>query len=590
MAGKHTFVHALEQNAKHIQGALAVVQGDRFLTFQDLNHQANRIAHGLINLNIQRGNSIALCLTNSIPFIESTYGIWKAACVSVPLNYHFKDEELINVLENSDSIGAIVEEEFIDSFLRIRSQLPKLKFIIQVGNRQTAVKDILNYHHWLNTQPKNKPKLSWPEQSDDDIGYNIYTGGTTGMPKGISYNEKAMIQSTLEGFSGSVPAILKQISRAKDTSFESVPGGAFLKSGIGRRIIGAKITASIVKWLMLHMPTSYRSRPAKRLAGNLRVLIVSPMMHSLGWVLGFTLPKFGATIFLLEGKSYEPEEALKLMEQNHIAILGAIGDATLKPLLAALDRQPYDLSALQGIFASGMPTSAEVKKRLLQEYMPNCRFMDFIGGSELTGMAFRFYTKYDTEFNKSSFPVNDRVMILDPLTGIAVAPGEVGELARRTDNLPNGYYKDPEKTRQLIRYYHGQSWLMSGDLAQLDEDGTFHFVGRGSECINTGGEKVYPEEVENLLIKLPGVKMAGITATADDKWGELVTAVIQLDGTNHLSEQQVIDYTKDKISGYKRPKRVIFVDEFPTTLIGKPHYRALRELAAQTDMTEQVIA
>ncbi len=589
MAGKHTFVHALEQNAKNLPGALAVVQGARYLTFQDLNAQANRIANGLLRLGIQRESSIALCLTNSIPFIESTYGIWKVAGVSVPLNYRFKDEELINVLDNSDSVGVIVEEEFVDAFLRIRSRLLKLKFVIQVGG-QPRSRDILSYDTWLRSQPKNKPTLIWPEQSDNDIGYNIYTGGTTGMPKGISYNEKAMIRSTLEGFSGSVPTILQQISQAKDTTLDAVPGGAFLKSGIGRRLLAAQSTASIVKWLLLHMPTQYRSRPAKLMAGKLRVLIVSPMMHSLGWVLTFNLSKFGATIFLLEEKSYRPEEALSIIENNHIAILGAIGDATLKPLLTTLDKQRYDLSSLQGIFASGMPTSAEVKQRLLQEYMPNCRFMDFIGGSELTGMAFRFYTKHDTEFSKSSFPVNDRVMILDPTTGLPVAPGEIGELARRTDNLPNGYYKDPEKTRKLIRYYHNQSWLMSGDLAQLDADGTFHFVGRGSECINTGGEKVYPEEVENLLIQLPGVKMAGITATPDDRWGELVTAVIQLDEHKNLSEQQIIDFTQDKISGYKRPKRVIFVDEFPTTLIGKPHYRALRELAAQTAITQQETA
>ena len=590
MAGKHTFVNALEQNAKNLPGALAVVQGSRYLTFQDLNAQANRIAHGLLDLNIQRGDSIALCLPNSIPFIEVTYGIWKVAGVSVPLNYRFKDEELINVLNNSDSVGAIVEEEFIDSFLRIRSRLPKLKFIIQVGSNDIKNDSILQYDHWLSSQSKNKPGLSWPEQSDDDIGYNIYTGGTTGMPKGISYNEKTMIRTTLEGFSGSVPTILRQISKAKDSTLKPVPGGRFLKSKIGRRLISANATASILTWILLHMPTAYRSGPAKKMAGKLRILIVSPMMHSLGWVLTFTLSKFGATIFLLEGKSFQPEEALKVIEQNQIAILGAIGDATLKPVLAELDRQAYDLSSLQGIFASGMPTSAEVKQRLLQEYMPNCRFMDFIGSSELTGMAFRFYTKHDNEFSKSSFPVNDRIMILDPMEGKPVTPGEVGELARRTDNLPNGYYKDPEKTKKLIRYYHGQSWLMSGDLAKLDNDGTFHFVGRGSECINTGGEKVYPEEVESILHKIPGVKMAGITATPDEKWGEVVTAVIQIHEGHELNEQQVIDYTLDKISGYKRPRRVIFVQQFPITLIGKPHYRALRELASQTTSTQEETA
>lgn len=502
-----------------------------------------------------------------------------------PLNYRFMDEELINVLDNSDSVGAIVEAEFIDCFLRIKAHLPKLKFIIQVGGQQSKHASLLHYDHWLKTQSKSKPKLTWPEQSDNDIGYNIYTGGTTGMPKGISYNEKTMVRSTMEGFSGSVPTVLKQISQAKDSTLEQVPGGWFLKSKTGRKLMAANSTATLVRWILLHIPTSYRPGPAKMMAGKLRILIVSPMMHSLGWVLTFVPAKFGATTFLLEGKSFHPEEALKTIAQNQISILGAIGDATLKPLLASLDQQPYDLSSLQGIFASGMPSSAEVKRRLLQEYMPNCRFMDFIGGSELTGMAFRFYTKHDTEFNKSSFPVNDRIMILNPETGKPVATGEVGEMARRTDNLPNGYYKDPEKTKKLIRHYHGQTWLMSGDLAELDENGTFHFVGRGSECINTGGEKVYPEEVENILLKMPGIKTVGITATPDEQWGELVTAIIQTDTDLELTEEEIIAYTKDKISGYKRPRRVIFVEEFPTTLIGKPHYRALRELAKQSVAT-----
>lgn len=176
-------------------------------------------------------------------------------------------------------------------------------------------------------------------------------------------------------------------------------------------------------------------------------------------------------------------------------------------------------------------------------------------------------------------------MILNPETGKPVAPGKVDEMARRTNNLPNGYYKDPEKTKKLIRHYHGQAWLMGGDLAELDENGTFYFVGKGSECINTGGEKVYPEEVENILLKMPNAKTAGITATPDVKWGKLVTTVIQADAGLKLTEEDIIAYTKDKISGYKRPRRVIFVEEFPTTLIGKPHYRALRELAKQSVAT-----
>lgn len=583
MAGKSTIVHALEQNAKYIPSALAIQQGRRAISFHQLNTRANKLGSSLLSLGIQRGERIALGLTNSIEFIESTYGIWKCACVSVPLNYRFMDAELIHVLNNSDSVGAIIEATFLETFLRIKPQLPQLGFLLVVGDIDSKPsKQVFNYAHTLAKHSTEKPRLPWNEQSDNDIGYNIYTGGTTGMPKGISYNEKAMTASTLEAFSASAPALLKEISQAGEAMLLPVPGGRFLNSRLGRKIVGARLTGTLARKLLANASTSYKAFIAKKMSGKLKILIVSPMMRSLGWVLAFTLPKMGGAIYLLEDKSYHPSEALRLIEENQINILGAIGDATLKPMLAELDSRNYDISCLQGIFASGMPTSAEVKRNLLKKHMPNTRFMDFIGGSELTGMAFKFYTANDTEFDKACFPVTDLVKIINSDTGKTVQPGEVGELARRTNNLPNGYYNDPEKTAKLIRSFNGETWLMSGDLAQLNSNGTFQFVGRGSECINTGGEKVYPEEVENLLIGMDGIKTVGLTATPDATWGELVTAVVELEPGATLSEAAIISYTEAKIAGYKRPKRVIFTDDFPTTLIGKPHYKALRELAKST--------
>lgn len=580
MAGKHTFVNALEKNAKYIGNELAVVQGHRSLTFKALNDRANQLGRALSSLNIRREERIALGLTNSIEFVESTYGAWKCACISVPLNYRFMDDELVHVLNNSDSVAAILEEEYLETFLRIKPRTPKLRFLLVVGEtKPNSAEKIYNYEQIVNLQCTEKPALGWSEQTDLDIGYNIYTGGTTGMPKGISYNEKAMIKSTIEAFSSALPNQLLALSKAPDHSYGSSTVGKLISSPLGRKFLRAKTTSSIARWALEHIPLSYNRITAKRTAGALRVLVVSPMMHSLGWVLSFSLPKLGATLYLLESSSYDPKEALQIMQHHKINFLGAIGDATLKPLLKELNSNDYDLSELKGIFASGMPTSAEVKEELLKKHMLNTRFIDFIGGSELTGMAFKMYTSKDTEFNKASFPVTDRILIVNSKTGNPVNPGEVGELARQTDNLPNGYYNDPEKTNQLIKSFHGKNWLMSGDLAQLDDQGHFHFVGRGSECINSGGEKIYPEEVENLLRKIPEIKEVGLTATPSNKWGELVTAVVHLHDGSELTSKEIIEYTKGKISGYKRPKRVIFTDQFPITLIGKPHYRALREMA-----------
>lgn len=591
MAGKHTFVHALEQNAKYIPGSAALVQGARLLNYKDLNNRANQVGRSFLELGIQRGDRVALALTNSIEFLECTYGLWKCAAISVPLNYRFQDEEWVYVVDNSDCVGLVLEQQFLPLLQRIKHRLPKLRFCLVVGEEPTNVVDrIYNYADYVGQQVEQKSALVWPEQSDNDIGYNVYTGGTTGMPKGISYNEKAMLKTVLESAASSIPRALNSLADREDASLPYLPGGGIFNSDRGRQILRSPRTAKMLTWLVERLPVSYNKYLPKRISGNAKTLVVSPLMHSVGWGVAHAMTRMGGTVFMLSGEHYDPKEALTLIQQNRINFLAAIGDATLKPMVDELGKgrkdekgkkHPYDIRSLKTIGAVGMPTSPEVKEVLLKKYLPDSIFVDVIGGSEITGMGVTVYTAKDSEFNKASFPTSERMKIINSETGEAVKPGEIGELARHSNILPNGYYKDPEKTQELIRNFNGETWLMSGDLALLDEKGYFHFVGRGSECINSGGEKVYPEEVENIINKIDGVKMVGLTATPDERLGELVTAIIELEDKVDLSEEQVIEYTKDKISGYKRPRRVIFTKEFPRTLVGKPHYKALREIAKQ---------
>lgn len=581
MAGNYTFVDALERNARAIGGALALVQGRRLRTYRDLDRRANQIGHAYLELGLKRGERIALALTNGIEFVECTYGGWKDALVSVPINYRFMDAELIHVLDNSDSVGVVLEDQFLETFERIRLKLPKLRFLLVVGETPSdPTRQIFNFEEFIGRQPDTKPRLPWPEQSNEDTGYNIYTGGTTGLPKGISYGEKAMLRTAVEGLSSFVPNLLRRTSRDESAQ---LPGGQ-----LTRRLLQAQVTARSLQWALEHAPLGNNGLLPRWIQGRARALVVSPMMHSVGWGVSHALTKVGGTVYILEGKSYDPEEAYDLIRDHHINFLAAIGDATLKPLLHVLDERGAEpIRHLSMIGSVGMPAAAEVKERLLKAHLPDSTFVDILGGSEITGISFQIYTTRDTVFNKVTFPVSERNLIIDPETGVPVKPGEVGELARRTNVPPQGYYKDPEKTAKLIRQFNGQTWLMSGDLARLDDDGeTFTFVGRGSECINTGGEKVYPDEVETVIKHLEGVEMVGVTATPDEKYGELVTAVIKTAPEAQLSSQDVIEFCKDKIAGYKRPRKVIFVDEFPTTLIGKPHYKGLRELAKRVKQEE----
>jgi len=581
MAGNYTFVDALERNARAIGGALALVQGRRLRTYRDLDRRANQIGHAYLELGLKRGERIALALTNCIEFVECTYGGWKDALVSVPINYRFMDAELIHVLDNSDSVGVVLEDQFLETFERIRLKLPNIRFLLIVGDTASdPTRQIYNFEEFIGRQPDTKPRLPWPEQTNEDTGYNIYTGGTTGLPKGISYGEKAMLKTAVEGLSSFIPNLLRRAARDENAQ---LPGGQ-----LTRRLLQAQATARTLQLALEHAPLGNNNLLPRWVQGRARALVVSPMMHSVGWGVSHALTKVGGTVYILEGKSYDPEEAYILIRDHHINFLAAIGDATLKPLLHVLDERGAEpIRHLTMIGSVGMPASAEVKERLLKVHLPETTFVDILGGSEITGISFQIYTSRDTVFNKVTFPVSERNLIINPETGVPVKPGEVGELARRTNVPPQGYYKDPEKTAKLIRQFNGQTWLMSGDLARLDDNGeTFTFVGRGSECINTGGEKVYPDEVETVIKKLDGVEMVGVTATPDEKYGELVTAVIKTAPDAQLDSQDVIEFCKDKIAGYKRPRKVIFVDEFPTTLIGKPHYKGLRELAKRIKQEE----
>jgi fatty-acyl-CoA synthase len=585
MAGRHTFVRGLEGNARYIPGALAVVQGRRLRTYEDLNARANQFGNALLKLGVRRGERIALLLTNRIEFLECSYGCWKDALVSVPVNYRFQDTELRHVLENADSVGVVVEAAFLPTIQRIRDQLPLLRFIIALDDvTADPEQGIYNYEALLRKASRDKPPLLWAEQRDEDTGYNIYTGGTTGLPKGISYTERDMLKTAIEALASFLPGMMRRTSRMDGAELRALPGGRWLDTDWGRRMLASPRTAQWATWAVEHAPLANNRFMPRRMQGRARALVASPMMHSVGWGVSHALTKMGGTVYLLEGQSYDPGEAFDLIREHRINFLAAIGDATLRPLLAVLDeRGAQEIQHLSLIGAVGMPTGADVKERLLKTHLPQARFVDIIGGSEITGISFQMYTGRDAVFNKVTFPVSERNRIIDPETGVPVAPGEIGELARRTRVPPQGYYKDPEKTRKLIREFGGETWLMSGDLARLDESGeTFTFVGRGSECINTGGEKVYPEEVETLLKKMPGVEQVGLTATPDIRYGDLVTAVIQPAEGASLTEADVMAFCRDKIAGYKRPRRVIFVDVFPTTLIGKPHYKALRDLARQT--------
>jgi fatty-acyl-CoA synthase len=262
-------------------------------------------------------------------------------------------------------------------------------------------------------------------------------------------------------------------------------------------------------------------------------------------------------------------------------VLTIVGDVFARPLLAALDAEPtrWDLSSLRAITSSGVTWSPETKAGLLR-HVPQVTLLDSLGASE--GMASRqAATVDDAEIKPARFAVNDRVKVFREDSGEEVTPGsdEIGLLAVG-GRIPVGYWRDPDKTAQTFRVIDGRRYALAGDYAQVDADGTIRLLGRGSACINTGGEKVYPEEVELVLRKHPSVFDCVAVGVPDDRFGEIVVALVQVTEGHYLDEPELDAWCRSKLAGFKKPRRFLFVDSLERNAAGKANYQILRKLAA----------
>jgi acyl-coenzyme A synthetase/AMP-(fatty) acid ligase len=266
-------------------------------------------------------------------------------------------------------------------------------------------------------------------------------------------------------------------------------------------------------------------------------------------------------------------------------VLVAVGDGQCRPMADELDRaeaegRSYDLSSLAVILTSGMALSVDVKERLFR-HLPKLVILDVLASTEGHYISITPYTAADRELGKTVFKVSETVKVLNE-EGVEVSAGEVGEVAvARQHQGSSGYFHDAEKSARTYRKVGDSTYIFTGDMGMVDERGHIHLIGRGSGCINTGGEKVFPEEVEEVLNQHPAVELSGVTSVPHQRWGEAVTAVIQLEEGSEASEEELKAFCKERLADYKAPKYVIYVDELPRLITGKVHYRELKKLVSE---------
>ena len=510
----------LEVIADAIPDEPALITNEVWFTFAQLDDRTTRLANHLASIGVRRGEHVGVHAQNCHQWVESFYACAKIGAVAVNVNYRYVAAELRYLYDNADCVAVIVAPEYVTDVEAVRDALPKLRDLIVIGDQYEAAIAAAS------------PDRDFPGRTGDDT-YILYTGGTTGMPKGVMWRHEDVILAAMNSARANRP-----IERVEQ--------------------LGEEAAAS-----------PFRAR----------LMSIGPMMHGGGqWIMGNAYTSGGCLVLYTE-KRFDPLKVWQLCADAKVNSLSTIGDAMARPLAEALMADPrpeFDLSMLFAIGNGGAPLTAGVRQQI-RSVLPNVAILDSFGASETGAAGAR--PDDGSPLTSPRFQTGpDTTVLADD--GRQCAPGEVGKLAR-SGHIPLGYYKDPEKTAATFPTYDGKRWVVPGDFAMIEDDGMISLLGRGSVCINSGGEKIYPEEVESALKQHPAVFDAVVVGTPNARWGEQVTALVQLRPGHAVSVDEVVTHSRTLVADYKAPKAVLFVPEVVRTPVGKADYKWAKEEAVR---------
>ena len=498
----------------------ATIHGDRVTSWADFNRHTDALAAAFQAAGTVPGDRVAHLMRNSPAYLETTIAGFKARLVHVNINYRYTGEELFYILDNSGSAVLVYDAEFAPLVASIRHRLTT-KLYVQVGG-ETA--DFAQDFDTL----ANAGGTPAPQAHDYGDMLFIYTGGTTGMPKAVMWEQGA----------------LWRIMAANNP-----PGGVAPEA--------LDDLLSLVRGKLWYNCS----------------LIMPPIMHGTGLIISLSTLARGGTVVTVPGDGFDPETAVKICAERNCDYAVIVGDAFGRPLARALDAGHGSIGSVRVMISSGTMWSPEVKAALLA-HAPTMMVVDALGSSEGLGLGTSVSTAADATAATKFFNDGNTLVLGEDSKPVAV--GETGKVARR-GVIPLGYWRDPVKTASTFVTVDGERYSMPGDFARLEADGSFTLLGRGSQCINTAGEKVFPEEVEEMLKTHPAVDDALVFGVADEKWGQAVTAIVETCAA--VDSDTLRTHCKSALAGYKVPKRVIMVEKVPRGPNGKADYTAAKLLA-----------
>ncbi len=509
----------------------AVIDGDRRLTYAQLDDRATRLANYLLSIGIGQGDHIGLYLHNCVEYLEGTLAAFKIRAVPININYRYVEEELLYLFDNADLAAVIHHREFAPRIAAVAPKIPSLRAFVAVEDGSGAELAALGSAEYASALANASPERDFPPRAGDDV-YILYTGGTTGLPKGVMWRHEDLFFAALMGGNpyGAPPERPEQVGENAKNS----PG--------------------------------------------LAALPAAPLMHGAAQWAALIYLFSGGKLVLSPGKRFDPDGIWRLVERERVASMAIVGDAMARPLAEALEKPgaAYDTSSLF-VIGSGGATYSEGVKAQLRAKLPKVMMLDSFGGSEggnqgqsAPGEPGKLGPRFKAD--ETTAVLDEDLRPLPPGTGVA------GMLARK-GRIPLGYYKDPEKTARTFIEAHGERWVVAGDMALVEADGSITLLGRGTNCVNTGGEKVFPEEVEAALRTHPAVFDAIVVGVPDPRWGERVAAVVQPRAGQPPTLEELDAHARAKIAGYKVPRELHLVDEIQRQPSGKPDYKWAKAVA-----------
>lgn len=523
------FASIWEEISDLIPNEPVLICEENIKTWKEFDERSARLANFLESKSLKADSKVGLYLHNSNEYLEAQFSAFKIEGVPINVNYRYVEEELIYLLDNSDAEAVFFQSCYAERISKIANKLPKIKVFIQVGgDEQLSIENCYLFEDIIQeTAPLDRRK-----RNEENI-YMLYTGGTTGMPKGVMYKHNLFINSLLK--------------TAASMGFD-VPEDP---EDIPKTIVDLAKSGQLAK-----------------------TIVACPLMHGTGMWLGAFVPLFsGGSCVTIPQLGFDPDLLLKKVENEKINNIIIVGDAFARPLLDSLNSakendNPYDLSSLRSIISSGVMWSAEVKEGLLNH--ADILLIDAMGSTE-GGMGSSVASR-EAPAITAKFTINPGVIVITD-DGREVEPGsdEMGKIGTK-GLVPEGYYKDPKKSAETFKDFNGDRYSFPGDYALVEADGTIKLLGRGSNCINTAGEKVYPEEVEEALKRHPEIYDCLVVGIDDQKFGQKVVAVASRQNET-LSQDDLINFSREHLSGYKLPKNILFVEKVERAPNGKANYK-----------------